>query len=441
MLVSRRPPPLSGVDRKGEPVIRTPLSLHAALLMERLVPLVAPALLRRRLARGKEDPTRMAEKLARPSMPRPAGRLVWLHAVGLGEVLVLPALARALQARVPGLEVLITSSSRTSAEAVAPQLGAGMRHQYLPLDCPAHARAFLDHWRPCLSVWSERDIWPALVVETHRRAIPLALVNGRMDAASARAKARARGFYAALYGRFALIGAQDPRTAAHFAALGVQAEVTGRLKGGGAPLPDAAGIRAANAARLAGRRLWLAASTHPGEEALACTAHARLLHDDPGAVLVIAPRQPGRAAEAVAAATAAGLGAAILPPDGALPDPVPQVAVVARVGQMGLWYRLADAAFVGGSVAPVGGHNPFEAARLDCAILHGPHVANFAEDYAAFTEACAAQQVTDAATLAAALADPDLAAQRPRAAAVAEAGRAVLEAEADRLVALMGDAP
>ncbi len=417
----------------------TPLSLHAALLLERLVPLLAPALLRRRLARGKEDPARMAEKLARPSLPRPAGRLVWLHAVGLGEVLVLPALAQALRARVPGLELLITSSSRSSAEAVAPQLGPGMRHQYLPFDCLPHARAFLDHWRPCLSVWAERDIWPALVVETHRRGIPLALVNGRMDAASARAKARARGFYAALYGRFAHIGAQEARTAAHFATLGVPAEVTGRLKGGAAPLADAPEVRAANLARLDGRRLWLAASTHPGEEALACAAHARLLRDAPGAVLVIAPRQPARAPDAVAAAEGAGLSATIVAPDGHLPDPLPQVAVVARVGQMGLWYRLADAAFVGGSVAPVGGHNPFEPARLDCAILHGPNVANFAEDYAAFAAAGAARQITDADTLAAALASPDLPSLRPRAAAVAEAGRAALEAEANRLVTMMGN--
>ena len=418
---------------------RTPLSLHAALLLERLVPLLAPAVLRRRLARGKEDPARMAEKLARPSLPRPEGRLVWLHAVGLGEVMVLPALGQALRARVPGLEVLITSSSRNSAEVVAPQLGLGMRHQYLPFDCPAHARAFLDHWRPCLSVWSERDIWPALVVETHRRGIPLALVNGRMDAASARAKARARGFYAALYGRFAHIGAQEARTAAHFAALGVPAEVTGRLKGGAAPLADAPEARAANLARLAGRRLWLAASTHPGEEALACAAHARLLQDDPGAVLVIAPRQPTRAPDALAAARAAGLHAELLPPDGHLSDPLPQVAVVARVGQMGLWYRLADAAFIGGSIAPVGGHNPFEPARLDCAILHGPNVANFAEDYAAFTAADAARQITDAQTLMDALSAPDLPTLPPRAAAVAASGRAVLDVEADRLVALMGD--
>nr|WP_242511884.1 glycosyltransferase N-terminal domain-containing protein [Rhodobaculum claviforme] len=382
----------------------------------------------------------MAEKLARPTRPRPDGRLVWLHAVGVGEVLVLPALAAALQARVAGLSVLITSSSRTSAQAVAGALGPGMVHQYLPFDCPVHARAFLDHWRPALSVWAERDIWPALVVEAHRRAIPLALVNGRMDAASHRAKARARGFYGALYGRFAHIGVQEARTAAHFADLGAAAQVTGRLKGGAAPLTDAPEVRAANTARLAGRRLWLAASTHPGEEALAAAAHVRLRQTDPGAVLVIAPRRPDRAADAMAAARAAGLEAARLPDDGCLPEQVPAVCVVGRVGQMGLWYRQADAAFIGGSIAPVGGHNPYEPARLDCAILHGPHIHNFAEDYAAFADARAARPVTDAATLAAALADPGLADLPPRAARVAADGAAVLSAEAGRLVALM-DAP
>lgn len=413
----------------------TPLSLRAALALERLVPLIAPALLRRRAARGKEDPDRMDEKRARPGLPRPAGRLVWCHAVGVGEVLVLPPLAAALQARMPGLEVLITSSSRTSAQAVAGQLGPGMRHQFLPLDCPAYARAFLDHWRPALSVWAERDLWPALVVETHRRGVPLALVNGRMDAASLRAKLRARHFYQALYARFAHVGVQEDRSAAHFASLGIAARVTGRLKAGAAPLACVSEVLAANRGGLAGRRLWLAASTHPGEEALAVAAHVRLLRDDPTAVLVIAPRRPDRAGEAVAAARSANLSVAVLPADGRLPRPVPTVLVVARVGQMGLWYRLADAAFVGGSVAPVGGHNPYEAARLDCAILHGPHTRNFAEDYAAF--AGATRPVTAAADLAAALADPRLADLRPRAAAVAVAGASVLGCEADRLVTLM----
>lgn len=419
---------------------RLPLSLRAWLALSHLVPLVAPALLARRRARGKEDPDRMAEKLARPGVPRPAGRLVWMHAVGLGEVLALPALAVALRVLIPGLSVLITSSTRGSAEALAANLPEGALHQFLPLDCPSHARRFLDHWRPALSLWAERDVWPALVTETRARDIPLALINGRMNAASLRSKLRARRGFAALYGLFDHIGVQDEASAAHFAALGVTAEVTGGLKAGALPLADLPGIRAANATALAGRRLWLAASTHPGEEAVAAAAHRALLAADPGAVLVIAPRQPARAGEALAACAAEGLVAQLLPADGRIPADLPAAAalVVGRLGQMGLWYRLADAAFVGGSLAPVGGHNPFEPARLDCAVLHGPDTGNFAEDYAAFHAAGAALPVGDAAALAAALADAaGLAALRSRAAAVADRGVPALEHVADRLVALM----
>jgi 3-deoxy-D-manno-octulosonic-acid transferase len=417
-----------------------PLSLRLWLLASRAVPLLAPAVLAHRRGRGKEDPGRQGEKLGRPGRPRPEGPLVWMHAVGLGEVLALPALAVALRDRVPGLAVLITSGTRGSAEALAPNLPEGAIHQFLPLDAPQHARRFLDHWRPALSVWAERDVWPALVVETRARGIPLALVNGRMNAASLRAKLRARRGFAALYGMFDFIGVQDAATAAHFAALGVAAEVTGSLKAGALPLADLPQVRAANAAALGGRRLWLAASTHPGEEALAAAAHRQLLARDPGAVLVAAPRQPGRATEAVAACAAAGLAARLLSEDGRLPEPVPQGAalVVGRLGQMGLWYRLADAAFVGGSVAPVGGHNPYEPARLDCAVLHGPGVENFATDYAAFHAGGAARRVGDADSLAEALGDrAGLAMLRARGAEVAAAGAAGVAREADRLVALM----
>ncbi len=404
--------------------------------MRALAP-VAPWVLRRRLARGKEDPERMGEKLGRPSLPRPEGPLVWMHAVGVGEVLALPALAEALRARRPELEVLITSTSLTSARALAANMPEGARHQFLPLDCPRFARAFLDHWRPDLSVWAERDVWPVLIGETRARGIPLALINGRMNAASLRAKAPARRFFAAVYGQFDHIGVQDAGTAAHFAALGVRAQVTGALKTAARPLADFPQARAINVAALAGRRLWLAASTHPGDEAVVIAAHKALLQHDPEACLIVAPRLPARAPEVLDALKAAGIAATLLSEDGRLPRPPGPAHVVGRVGQMGLWYRLADAAFVGGSLAPVGGHNPNEPALLDCAILHGPNVANFAEDYAALHAAGAAREVRDAESLAEALRDSSLAAQIAPARAVAGRGAQALQAEAARLLAML----
>ncbi len=410
--------------------------LRAWLGLSRVIAPAARWHLQRRVARGKEDPARVQEKMGLPTLPRPEGPLVWMHAVGVGEVLALPALVTALRARAPGMSVLITSSSRTSAAALAPNLPEGALHQYLPLDAAPFIRSFLDHWRPNLSVWAERDVWPALIEATHRRGIPLALVNGRMNTASFQAKAKAGRLYRDLYVRFRHVGVQDTETAAHFRTLGVpeaRIVVTGTLKAGADPLADQPEARAQVAAVLGGRRIWLAASTHPEDEPVVLAAQ-RLLPDRARRTLVIAPRDPARAPAVAEAARVEGLDALVLGPGNAV-ERAAEVLVVAEIGQLGLWYRLAEAAFVGGSFG-IGGHNPYEPARLDCAILHAPNVVNFAEDYAAFHAADAAREVQDAETLAQALQDPDLAAQRPRAAAVAARGRAMVEAEAERLLSL-----
>ncbi|MFD1913519.1 3-deoxy-D-manno-octulosonic acid transferase [Halodurantibacterium flavum] len=413
------------------------LSLWLAL-SARVAPL-ARWHLQRRLARGKEDPARLREKMGEASLPRPPGTLVWIHAVGVGEVLALPALVEALRARRPGLSVLITSSSRTSAAALAPNLPQGAFHQFLPLDAEAFVARFLDHWRPDLSVWAERDVWPVMIEAVRERGIPLALINARMNAASFRAKGRARRLYPVLYSRFAFVSAQDEDTARHFRALGVdpaRLNVTGTLKAGAAPLADQPQARVRLEGLLQGRRCWIAASTHPGDEAGVIAAQKDMLRHDPATILVIAPRDPARAAEVAGAARAAGLDTEIVAPGNRI-GRAASVLVLSEIGQLGLWYRLADAAFVGGSFATTGGHNPYEPARLDCAVLHGPNVANFAGDYAAFHAADAARMVEDGAALATALRDPALAETRGRAAIVAARGRQAVEAEAERLLSLL----
>ncbi len=410
------------------------LRLYLAALV-----LAAPLLRRhlaRRLARGKEDPVRWREKLGQASVPRPVGPLIWLHAVGVGEVLALPALVRAVQRQRPGVQVLITSSTRTSAAALAPNLPAGVLHQFLPLDAAPFVRAFLDHWRPDLAVWAERDIWPGMVAALAARRVPQVLVNGRMDAASFRTKARAGRLFRDLFGAMDRVGVQDPATADHFAALGVakaRISLDGSLKSGADPLADLPLARAEWQRLLAGRRVWLAASTHPGDEAVVAQAHALLRRSDPDACLIVAPRDPGRAEAVAATLRASGFRAGLT--EAAAPGL--DAYVVPVIGQMGLWYRLADAALVGGSLTPVGGHNPYEPALLGCAILHGPHVANFAADYAAFGAAGAARLVGNARDLAAALADPLLHQQCAAAAEVAQQGRAALDLVAQRLLAVM----
>ena len=391
----------------------------------------------KRLARGKEDPARVTEKQGVASANRPNGILVWLHAVGVGEVLALPVLARALMDARPGLNVLITSSSRTSAEALTPNLPDGVIHQYLPLDVGPWRRRFLDHWKPDLSVWAERDLWPGFILECSRRGIPLALVNARMDKASFEKKSKAGGVYRELLSHFKIVEAQDPDTARNLEALGAnEAQVTGSLKTASAPLADQPETRAKIEAFLEGRRTWLAASTHPDEEPFIAEAHRLLLDIDPDAVLVLAPRDPARAKAAADLLCASGIDAEVLPPDN-IPARQAQCHVLARIGQLGVWYRVAPIAFVGGSLDRTGGHNPWEAARLDSAILHGPNTANFAADYTALQAIGATRQVADAPSMARALADPMTLSMRERAKDLAVKNSNLPGEMAERLLAVL----
>ena len=420
------------------PVHTGPL-LRMCLLLSRVAHPFAGRHVARRLARGKEDPARYREKFGIPSQPRPSGTLVWMHAVGVGEILALPGLVRKMHERVPGLEVLLTSTARTSAVAVAANMPPRTRHQFLPVDCMRFIRPFLDHWRPDLSVWAERDIWPGMVFETHRRGVPLALVNGRMDADSYRAKRKVRGLYSDLYRRFALVGAQEPESAGRFRALGTpdaRLFVSGSLKAGGVPLADRPEERQRLAAALRGRRVWLAASTHPSDEDVVAEAHLRVLRTDPTACLVIAPRDPMRATEVVAHLESRSISCEVVR-DGVAPASAAQAVVVDRIGQLGLWYRLAPRAFLGGSMGSTGGHNPYEPARLGCAVIHGPNVRNFAPDYAAFHEEDAACRVSDAVELAAAVLDQGITLVARRVDPILRRGEALLDDTADRLLSLL----
>ncbi|WP_291837168.1 glycosyltransferase N-terminal domain-containing protein [Limimaricola sp.] len=396
--------------------------------------LAAPGLLRRRLARGKEDPARWREKLGEATAARPEGPLAWLHAVGVGEVLALRGLIAALRAQNPDLQVLVTSTARTSAMAFDRNRPAGVIHQFLPVDTPGARARFLDHWRPDLSVWAEQDLWPGLIVETARRGIPLALVNGRMDATGLRQRQRAGRIYPDLLARFGLIAAQDAASAAAIGQLaGREIAVTGSLKPAAPPLladPDA--LRQMQAA-LAGRHLWLAAATHAEDEAVALAAHRTLLARDPATLLILAPRLPTRGADVLANAGMPG----VLRSTAEVPRADTGLLVADTMGEMGLWYRLAPMALIGGSFGPVQGHNPWEAVRLGSAVLHGPNTGHFAQDYAALDAAGGAAQVADAPSLLAALLQGP--GEMPRhAAAEADKATGAVTALAADLLALMG---
>jgi 3-deoxy-D-manno-octulosonic-acid transferase len=398
--------------------------------------LIAPWALLRRVKRGKEDPARWREKLAQSTVARPDGPLVWLHAVGLGEVMALRGLIGEMAARRPDLSFVITSTARSSAEVVGANLPPRTVHQFLPLDAPRFVRRFLDHWRPDLSVWSEQDLWPNFVCEIHARGVPLALVNARLNEAAGRSRARGGRLYADLYARFRLIAAQDDASARALGALGAPGPVLRHrsLKLAAPPLAaDTTTLQTLTVA-LGSQARWCLASSHPEDEAVAFAALKALRGAGDTALLIVAPRRIERGAEIVATARAQGLRAA-LRSTGSGPEGC-DVYVADTFGEMGLWYRLCDRVLMGGSFGPVEGHNPWEPARLGAAVLHGPRVANFATDYAALDEADGARLVRDAEEVVAQLTG-DLRPVAARAKALAEQGSRDISDLAERLVALM----
>lgn len=336
--------------------------------------------LERRLKRGKETPRSVRQKLGSEYADRPQGTVVWGHAVGVGEAMALAGLFARLAPLRPDCSFLITTTARTSGDALKRTgLPPRCQHQFAPVDTPEAVARFLDHWRPSLALWCEMDLWPALIAGTDARDIPRVLVNARLSPESLAKRRWGRWLYQALLPGFRDVFAQNDATAEALVKLGAAREritVSGTIKSLvpalGCDVDELAAWREA----LRARPVWLLASSHPGEEALALQAHARLREQLPDALLLIAPRAPARGGEVAALAGDAPLRSA-----GALLPTSASVYVADSIGEMGLWYRLAPIALVGGSFAPVGGHNPHEPLALGCAVLHGPNVWNFSESY------------------------------------------------------------
>jgi 3-deoxy-D-manno-octulosonic-acid transferase len=395
--------------------------------------------LARRMAHGKEDRERFAERQGHASRVRPPGPLVWVHAASNGEAVSMLSLIDRLLVERPTLSVLVTTGTVTSARLLAHRLPADRAwHQYVPVDRPAYVRRFLDHWRPDLALWVESELWPNLIAETDRAGTPLLLLNGRMSLRSFRGWQRLPGLIGPLLAAFELCLAQDDAQADRLRRLGAAAATSvGDLKTAAAPLPCDEGELARIAADAADRPLWLAASTHAGEEEAAAEVHRSLMRERPGLLTIIAPRHPARAAEIAAMLEARGLNVARRSTGEALDSSI-DIYLADTLGELGLFYRLAGIAFIGGSLTPVGGHNPLEAALLDCAILHGPDMSNCAAMAQSLDAAGASIRIENAAALGVAvrrlLGDPVERARRAAAAAgVAADNRAVLDAVLARI--------
>lgn len=407
---------------------------------------LAPLLLKRRASRGKEDPARLQERMGRASAARPAGSVIWLHAVSVGEANAAMLIADRLAEAREDLHLLFTTGTTSAAMVVARRSPDAATHQFAPLDRADCVARFLDHWRPHLAIFTESDLWPNLIDAAARRGVRLVLVNARMSARSQRNWRRTPAFAARLLGAFDLCLAQDDAMAEALRALGARrVETTGNLKHAAPSLP-AEGVELERlSAALAGRPTWAAASTHADEERLAGAAHQALRAEFPDLLTIICPRHPERGA--AIANELRGLNLSVARRSaGETPDGRTDVYLVDTLGELGIVYRLAQVAFVGGSFAPRGGQNPLEPARLKRPILHGPHVANFDALYATLDAAGGARRVEAPADLAEAvgalLNDPDARARMAAAAfAVAEDGADALNRTMDHVTPLLPPAP
>jgi len=358
-----------------------------------------------RRARGKEDRQRSGERLGKPGRERPEGALIWMHGASVGESLsVLPLIERLIAER-PGLSILVTTGTVTSARLMAERLPDGAFHQFIPIDRRAEVRRFLDQWKPDLALWLESELWPNLLVETAGRNVPIVLLNGRMSRRSLAKWRRWSSFARFVLSRFALCLAQSDADAERFSALGAPSVACpGNLKFASPPLPADEDALARLRTEIGGRPVWLASSTHPGEDGLVGAAHRILRARFADLLTIIVPRHPARGRGITRDLVVDGLKPALR----SAGEPIASgtdIYVADTMGELGLFYRLAGIVLVGGSLVPHGGQNPLEPAQLDSAILHGPHMTNFQPIVDAMAAADAGREVSDAAGLAAAVGD------------------------------------
>ncbi|GBR45822.1 glycosyltransferase N-terminal domain-containing protein [Gluconobacter roseus] len=378
---------LNDVSRRAESVVRHRQSNLADRAWRIAGTVLTPALtvmLRIRLHRGRELPGRLRERMGLGSGRRPTGQLLWIHAASVGETLCALPLADALLAARPDMRLLFTTATVTGSEIVArhPLYGQRIIHRFIPHDVPRWLRRFLNLWQPEGAIFVESELWPGIIAACSRRDIPVMLVNGRLSDRSARRWGRLHGPAQRMMKRLTWVAARGPEDAARFRALGASPVYEdGDLKQDAPPLPYDEAEYARLKALIGARPVFVAASTHPGEEELVLQAAENARRLQPDLLTIIVPRHPARGAE---------LGAHFnLPRRSIGQDPTPHTPVwlADTLGELGLFYRLADRCFLGNSLAGKGGgHNPFEPLRLGLPTATGPKMENWREAMAAVSD-------------------------------------------------------
>ncbi len=412
---------------------REPLGLKIYRTVSRAGEPVASFALKHRLKAGKEDAERISERKGEAGRPRPKGPLVWIHGASVGESLSVIPLVERLRASRPSYNFLVTTGTVTSAKLMNERLPDGAFHQFIPLDHPDYVSAFLNHWRPDAALFVESEFWPNLILGARASVRFMALVNGRVSPRSFDDWRRQPNAIKFILSSFDVIIAQDPQNAERLSALsGRNIKTVGNLKYAAPALPGDEAALGELKTQIGARPRWLAASTHPGEEETVLAAAAILKPAFPDLLTIVTPRHPGRGAEIASLCVTKNLSCALRSKDDAI-TPDTDVYIADTLGELGLFYRLCDVSFVGGSLADKGGHNPLEPARLGAAILHGPHVFNFTETYAEMRKTGGAALTRNEREIAAAV--RRLFADNKTRVTMTEAARCAAEAGAERILA------
>nr|WP_321458152.1 3-deoxy-D-manno-octulosonic acid transferase [uncultured Cohaesibacter sp.] len=340
---------------------------------------LAPVLVALRARKGKEIPVRRKERYGKTTIARPSGPLIWVHAASVGETnAVLPLIKLITEG---GTQVLLTTVTATSAQVAQKHLPKGAFHQFVPFDIAPFVSRFLNFWRPDMALFVESEIWPFILSELNNRDIPMIVVNGRMSERSFKRWSKFPSVFKQMFGNVPLCLAQTPEDRDRYSKLGVsQVEVAGNLKFD-VPPPEADPQQLERFRLAIGNRpVWVAASTHPGEERLLAQAHSRMAVRIPNLLTIIVPRHPERSDDIMKELTGF---VPRMQRRSEEPDLFPKtdIYIADTIGELGLFYRLSRIAFVGGSLVNHGGQNPIEPARLGCTILHGPGIGNFYNIY------------------------------------------------------------
>jgi 3-deoxy-D-manno-octulosonic-acid transferase len=354
-----------------------------------------------RASKGKEDRRRSRERYGMAGHARPAGPLIWVHAASVGEtVAVVPLIERILEY---GVNIVLTTGTVTSAKVAEDRFAGRVIHQYVPLDLKPAVSRFLDHWQPDLAVIAESEIWPMTILELGARGVPQVLVNGRLSDRSFASWKKRANLAEALFENLAHVVAQSETDGERFRALGARpVTVSGNLKVDTPPPPANEKALASLQRQIGQRPTWAAVSTHDGEEAIAAEVHATLRPRHHGLLSIIVPRHPDRAEALAAEMTAMGFAVARRSKgDKITPDT--DILLGDTIGEMGLYLRLTEIAFVGRSLTSEGGQNPLEPAMLETAVLAGRNVQNFREAYQKLLGSGGAKLVRDRNMLAGAV--------------------------------------